>query len=146
MINKDNLRDDKRLRDAMFTDLTNFWSNYTGATVTKGLHDAWRADNIHMGMVTRLGRSLIHGAACGNGIFRGDLDFCVGHDTTCRGGCQTVETMDHVLLECPCYATERLRVKSVCNRMNIRFCMRNMLTDPELLPSVEDLFIAVYRT
>ena len=50
LITRDILRDDKPLRDAMFTDLTNFWSNYTGATVTRGLHSDWRAHNIPMGM------------------------------------------------------------------------------------------------
>ena len=74
----------------------------------------------------------MHGAARGTSIFRGELRGNHVRDITCRGECGVPETMDHVLLVCPCYSEERGRARRVCDRKGITFSVRNMLTDPEL--------------
>ena len=132
------LRDDGPLRDALYMDLTRCWSDYQGAAITRFLHPEWKSDNIDMGMRTMFGRSLVHGAACGRGILGVDS---VSGVMFCRGGCLVDETLDHVVLHCPCYSRQRSRLRDVCSRVGVGFGVRTVMNNPQVLPVTEDLFV-----
>ena len=53
----------------MYTDLINSWRSHKDAVTTRGLYDVWRSNSVHMGMVTRLRRSLIHSTAAVGIVF-----------------------------------------------------------------------------
>ena len=66
------LGDGGDLRRALYLDLSRCWHGYEGAAFTRTIHVDWRDDGLDLGMVTRSGRSLVHGAACGHEILAGE--------------------------------------------------------------------------
>ena len=95
-------------------------------------------------MVTRYGRSLCHGEACGNGILRAHRHrhqrSC---DRLCRQGCGVEKTLDHFLFDCPTYDRDRAGFHKVCSILGIEFDIQTIFTRKELLPLVEKLFLSI---
>ena len=59
LLMKQIILDDSALRDAMYINLSDYWSRYSGAAVRRSLHLSLRSDNVCLSMGTRLGRSLL---------------------------------------------------------------------------------------
>lgn len=95
-------------------------------------------------MLYRLGNSLVNGAACGHSILRTNTLRNRTASDLCRRGCGESETLEHVLLVCPCYSEQRARIVSICTRARVDFTVVNALTHPRLLASTESLFLAVH--
>ena len=54
------------------------------------------------------------------------------NDHECRYGCDTPETLDHLVLECVGFNTWRTKVEKHCNEQGVRLTMETILTTPEL--------------
>jgi len=137
------LQDDSALRDSLFMDLTEFWRQHHGPEITRELYPDWRESNREIGGHCRYGRSLVNGAACGYSILRTNRLMFRHVADSCRRGCGVRETVDHVLLVCPCYSEQRARIASVCKRVNIEFSVDTALCHPQVLPETETLFLSV---
>ena len=145
LLTAETLKDDGKLKEAMYTDLTKCWREYRGARVTRDLYNTWNSKNAELGMNTRLGRSLVNGAVCGYSILRTNRLSNRGGSDLCRGGCRVSETLEHVLLECPCYSKQRVLLHKTCRKCGVSLTVRNALTHSRLLPHTESLFLGVYR-
>ena len=97
-----------------------------------------------MGMRTRLGRILVHGAVCGFGVLRSDGVYGGMDSTRCRGGCDTTESPEYVILDCPCYLRQRSRVRDVCLSIGIDFDVQNAVVHPKVLPWTEEIFLSLH--
>ena len=137
------MRDDSKLREALFRDVNRCWRSYEGAVLTRSIHPDW-SSGIDMGMRSRYGRSLVHGEVCGNGLLErgGFRGICAGHEL-CRRGCGVMETLDHVVFSCHGYSRQRSSIACVCKRLGVVFNLRNLFTRKELLPLAEELLLAV---
>ena len=113
--------------------------------MTRCIHPDW-SSGIDMGMVSRLGRSLVHGEACGNGVLVGDgyRGGCES-DELCRWGCGVSETLDHVVFTCPGYSRHRSGIVRACEGLGLAFSLRNLFTRQELLPLAEELLLSISR-
>ena len=136
-------RDDTLLRDALYKDVNRCWKVYEGAEVTRRIHPDW-STGVDLGMVTRYGRSLVHGEACGNGNLRNRDHGCDGPGGgMCRHGCGDNETLDHVLFDCPIYSKERSEMRRICSNLGICYNIQAVFTRKELLPLAEELFLRI---
>ena len=140
------IRDDSLIREAMYMDLTRCWNSYQGADFTRDIHTVWKPDPIGLDIDSRLGWSLVNGAVCGSSIFRDDMSRR-GYtgSTQCRWGCNTRETVSHVLLHCSCYPEQRSRIREICRREEIDFTVKNLLVNPRLVRQVERFFLLLYH-
>ena len=123
------LKDDKPLRKALFQDLDRCWQKYEGAEQTRELHKQWRGTSINLNMRSKTGTSLLHGACCSTGVLRCDLSKS-GLVTTnkCRNGCSEKETLKHIILECPHF--DKNRVKLSMDRRYSEKCLMPPLSEP----------------
>ena len=138
------LRDDSRLREALFQEVNRGWKNYEGAAMTRHIHPDWMA-GVDMGMRSRIGRSLVHGEACGNGLLVGNGYRGGGSgQELCRKGCGVAETLDHIVFSCHGYSRQRAGIIHVCGRLGCVFNLRNLFTRKELLPLAEELLLGVF--
>ena len=139
------VRDDTLIRKPMYMDLTRVWRGSGSINMTGYIHEDWTSETIDLNSSTRLGRSLVNGAACGNGILRDDRSRRgYSGPVSCRWGCGVIETLDHVLLHCSCYPVQRSAMCDVCVREGVDFTVRNLMTHPGLLHHVENFFLAIY--
>ena len=120
------------LHKALLKDTNRCWESYKGAERTRKIHLDW-STGVNMGMITRYGRSLVHGEACGNRISRSDGYRGFHGSRLCRGGSNEDETLDHVLFRCPCYSRERSRIFQRCQELEVKFSISNVFTKKELL-------------
>ena len=109
------LNDDTLLRKALYMDLSRCWSRYGGAEITKRIHADWSSESRDQEMRTRLERNLVHGAVCDCGVLRSPIRLKGTETRMCRGGCDTIENLDHVILDCPHYNVQRSMIRTPCS-------------------------------
>jgi len=127
-----------------YADLDRRWTVYPGSAFTRCIHPHWGSCGIDMGMGSRQGASLLHCAACGFSMCHTNL-FRIGKATTtiCRRGCGVVESIDHVLLQCPCYSTPCERMVFRCASLGLAFSVDMMLCHPGVHRLTECIFTAL---
>ena len=146
LFDKKVLSDDTPLREILFRDLDKHWQNYEGAERTKQLHGTWSKTTINLNMRHKHGTSLLHGASCGTGVLKCDLSKSgvVGSEK-CRKGCQAIETLEHIILECPHYDTCRATLRSECLKLNLDFTVNNAMCHPSLHLLTEKIFVLLNK-
>ena len=92
------------LRKAMFSDLTRVWLSNDKGKIAHRLHQKWQIRDLNLNGNSRLGSSLLHGAACDYSILQ-EFQFSIGKckSNLCRCGCGVNESLEHVLLVCKQY-------------------------------------------
>jgi len=146
LFDKKVLSDDTPLREILFRDLDKHWQNYEGAERTKQLHGTWSKTTINLNMRHKHGTSLLHGASCGTGVLKCDLSKSgvVGSEK-CRKGCQAIETLEHIILECHHYDTCRVKLRSECLKLNLDFTVNNAMCHPSLHLLTEKIFVLLNK-
>ena len=97
-------------------------------------------------MRNKLGTSPLHGASCGTGVLKCDLSKSgvVGSEK-CRKGCQAIETLEHIILECPHYDTCRAKLRSECLKLNLDVTVINAMCHPSLNLLTEKIFVLLNK-
>ena len=122
----------KTIKNLMFLDLTNQWVTHTAARFTYSLHPTWSPSNRNLHSTSRKSTSIYHTIACGAAHFNADRSRFTHSTSACRYGCTCDETVNHALLDCPHTRTLRIPIIEKCDRLNIEFSIKNMLTEPRL--------------
>ena len=82
----------KNLSNAIFCDLSLFWSNFQAARVTRSIHENWCRRTLHSSFVTRYAHTVYHNLALGRGPIRAITQRDMINDlNTYRYGCGCVE-------------------------------------------------------
>jgi len=96
------------IRDAMFSELTHFWSGDLTTTDTHLIHPIWRYFKFSRICHSRTSSVLFHKCVLGRAPFRHFLHRCSKHNSPlCRGGCNLEETLSHVFFHCNFFNDQR---------------------------------------
>ena len=129
-----------KLREAMFTELTQYWRNSNDCKPLHTIHNDWRPRELASRIFSRLTTSCYHNFACGHSKLRArQHHFGLCNSPLCRHGCDTPETAEHVLVHCPSFNKERKLISALCDSLGLQVSSRTFLTDLRLHQSVERL-------
>ena len=135
------LVNDAPLRNALYGDLDRCWKKYEGAARTKSLYVSWEQSVINLDMSSKIGTSFLHGAACGSGVLKCDmLKIGVKACQKCRKGCSVLETLEHIILECPHYKNCYSRLVRECQKLKLKVTVQNAMCHPALHVLTERFF------
>ena len=132
----------KILSNAIFCDLSIFWSNFQSARVTRRIHENWHTRSVHSSFVTRYSLTVYHNLALGRGplraITRRDKPYNL---KCCRHGCGCLEDLHHLLLVCKFVRNQRKAAEKVLKAKRLKLSIKNMLSVEEVREIIENLIL-----
>ena len=89
-------------------------------------------------------QQFLHGACCGTGVLKCDLRKSgLATSDKCRNGCLEKETLKHIILDCPHFDKNRLKLSIECGRLNLDVTVKNAICHPCLHLVTEKFFVVL---
>ena len=131
------------LRDLIFKDVNDDWSNSSKAAITHLIHPSWHPRELPRSMHCRFSHVMYNCLAVNRAPFRRWLyKISRSESELCRFGCLCKEDADHVLFHCPQINSERCTIQNICSKNDIIFDLKNLMTHQSLQLPVERLLIS----
>ena len=110
--------------------LSGLWQSHNKATWTKSLISSWTRERISSQMFSKTGSvrhlQMLSGCFPCNAFLKRTNQ---STSSNCRHGCEAIEDVQHVLLQCPKYCKQRSELQTNLRQLNIPPTVRNILTD-----------------
>jgi hypothetical protein len=116
----------RNLRTAMCAELTDKWRLHDGATITRSIHPEWSLAVLPRSTFPRSVEVWYYRAGFSANPSRSFArKYIPTMKTTCRGCGYMNETMEHIILNCPCANVQREALR--CRMQPLELSMRNIL-------------------
>ena len=127
-----------RLRVCFFEELSRCWLDCGHARICHSIHPHWEPLSWGRLSVSRRASCFYHQVAVGRGSFNDRIRYSNRKgSTSCRFGCDTVETVQHVFFDCPFCSNARNDLGLICREKNLVYSLKNLFTHRSLRCRVE---------
>ena len=136
----------KKVKDAMFAELTTYWQSLSEARIMKEIHPKWESQRLSSVMHTRYTHCVVQNLALGRAKLRWTIHR--KHDSElqmCRHGCGEVENLQHVIFKYRKMKGYRKIWKKRCTEINEEFTLRALFTEPELREDLEKSLVVFFN-
>ena len=125
---------------AMYNELTDIWKQDPSCKQLHNIHSDWRPRVYCKRSISRITISCYHTFACGFGYLRSWFHHIgLSPSPNCRHGCNVPETAEHILLDCPFYASTCNSICKLCVSHRLDISPSTFLTESILQFRVEKL-------
>jgi len=136
----------EKVKEAMYLELTAYWSTVGEARITRSIHPRWEYRRLSSVMNTRYTHCLLNNLALGRAKLRWTIFRKRERELQlCRHGCGVVENLNHMIFECSKLNHYRSIWKKQCRIIEKGFNLETLFCDPELREDVEKSFILFFN-
>ena len=130
----------RSLYDAIFSELSQLWTNCPHAKICHFIHPCWEGLVWSRLMYSRQTTSFYHQIAVGRGKFGDRYKYSKkkkNSSPNCKLGCSVISSVQHFFFDCPYCADDIDDLKDICRSKRVTYDLKNLFTLPALQPRVE---------